>query len=414
MFLMNELKLIGKILKHYRKEKKYTRDDIFRLSKIQGKELSLSTIKRVENFETSANNYNIDAYAHIFNMHYNDDRFLYNKLDLYLSSMLNSIKNGVKLCELKQLHQKIIDFNAKNANYIYLSEISSLMISILDIYLYNKFDFDQKRINLLNSLLDDIDDKKIKIFAYYYLYKTKATFKIGNTQENLDYIDKYTKFNFGDVFHFERIAFFFKDNLLDFYNHNKNIYDKEKSNKQTNKIYLYSVILDLSFCELNLENYVDAKNHIIQALNIENINEYIPQNIYLDTKKRLGIINYCLEQYKDAYANLLEVRENDKTLLALNYSLLFKSAEMVDKTDIILKIIDEDNDIKLATTKTIFGYYKMKYQNETLEKQEKYICTHLNKNDLCSAIYFHLFILELKKLVEQTKHYQLYYTYVNQ
>ena len=88
---------------------------------------------------------------------------------------------------------------------------------------------------------------------------------------------------------------------------------------------------------------------------------------------------------------------------------------MIGKANAILKIINKDyNDMKLIMTKNIFTYYKLKYSNESLEKQEKYICTFLNKKDIFFSLYFDLFTEELKKLVDQTKHYQLYYMYVNQ
>ncbi len=411
---MKEIKLIGLILKHYRKENKYTREDIFRLSKGKEKELSLSTIRRIENHESTPNRRNIDAYAHVFNMHYCDNESLYNKLDSYLSSSLELIKNGAKINKLKKLFDEILKFNKANTQYIYLSEISNLMIMVLNIYLYNNYDFSLEKLNLFDSLLDYINDNNVKAIAYYYLYKTRASFKFGNTQENIDCTAKYIKVNFSEVFHFDRIDFLFKDSLLDFYNYNKKIYNEQSLIKNVNKVYFYSILSDLAFCELNLGNYGDAKNHLLQAINIEDANEYIPNNIYVDTMKRLGIINYCLKLYKDAFLNLLEARNKDKSLLALNYCLLFKSAEMIGKQDIILKIIDEDQDIKLVMAKNIFTYYRLKYNDGSLEKQEKYICTYLNKKDIYATLYFELFADELKKLVEQTKHYQLYYTYINQ
>ena len=415
MFLMNESKLIGAILKHYRKRSKYTRENINGISKDFGKELSLSTIKRIENYECISSPRNIDAYCHLFGLHYCDNKSLYNELDSFSSSILDLIKNGSKITTLEQLHDKLLNFNKTNKEYIFASEISKLMIDVLNIYLYNTYDFDQDKLTLFDDILNDIDNKNIKLITYYYLYKTRASFKTGNTQENLNYTAKYIKVNFTTVFYFERIVFLFEDNLLEFYNSSKAIYDNLKETCQNNKVYYFSTTSDLAFCELNLKDYNNAKKHLLEIININNINEYIPENIYLDNIIRLGIVNYHLKEYEKAYSNLLEVRNKDAALLGLNYCLLFKSAEMIGKANAILKIINKDyNDMKLIMAKNIFTYYKLKYSNESLEKQEKYICTFLNKKDIFFSLYFDLFTEELKKLVDQTKHYQLYYMYVNQ
>ena len=406
---MKKAKLIGSLLKQYRKKNKYSREDILAITSKQKTKLSLSTIKRIENNDTNSNSYNIDAYAHIFKFHYTDNEFLYNKLDGYINTSLNLIKKGVKISVLECLLDEIKIFCKQNNNLIYLNEISKLVLETLNIYLYNEFNYEN--IEIFDDVFDELENN-VKILASYCLMRCNCKFVKGTTTDNLMKLSKYLSTNFSDFFHFERISkYATNNNYLDFYNESLSRFISIKDN---NLVHLFSTLSDIAFCEMNLGNYLNAKKHLLEAISLENVDEYVPDNILTQTNKRLGIVSYYLKDYKSCFDYLSTTRLKNKQLPGLNYCLLFKSAEEIDNNNEIVKIIDDDyEEINLSTLKHIFKYYKLKYSNASYNELEKLIYNELKKSTLLSGVYVSLFSNELKNIVEKTKHYQLFYNYIN-
>ena len=165
---------------------------------------------------------------------------------------------------------------------------------------------------------------------------------------------------------------------------------------------LIATLKYLSFIELNSKAYKEALAHIEAITKIKDWDKIIPRREYYNLIKRKGTISYFNEDYKTCFESLYEVAMNMPITLSFNVIFMCKSAEKLDKVDLIKDYLKgfegiRDNERKLYT----YFYNKYSGNEECLED--------IIMNDIMpeiaaarSMVYIYIFHDELVELVSKS------------
>lgn len=407
-------RILGTIFYYYRSTKKLSRYEISLLSKEKNSYLSHSTIKRIEAAKLENNDSSLCKYAHALSLRYEKSEKPYKILRQYICDIVNLVKKETTLKDLENIHKKLYKFNNVYKKCIYLNEISKLLLSVLEDYLYNKkISLDEQRMYefVVNNVPDE--DDEIIIFMYYLLYKSYL-FERGNTQDNVSKIKEIVlKANFNKILYLDRIRFDKKDaNIVDLYNKYNDIYITCK--KDNNRIIarLVTSLFNISCCDILLKNYNGAKKHLEEIFEIEFLDRYIPKYVIYNAYNLLGYVYFNENNYEQAYTYFNKSRKQGGNSISFNYLLLFISAEKTNKNMDAKKIIKEGlEEVKLPAIRNILIYYKLKYSHQDKKILEEHIVKYLNKQELVFGLHCDLIYKELLNLVKETKHYKYLYNY---
>ena len=407
-------KIIGTIFRYYRSSKKLSRFEASLLSKKKNIYLSESTIKRIENKNLKNNSSTLNKYAQVFSKYYDKNKKLYIELNLYKTKIINFVKKNETLKNLEIIYKELLKFNSYHNKAIYLSEISRLLISVLEDYLYNKkISFDEQRI--YEFIVDNVDDDdELIVFMYYLLYKSYL-FERGKTEDNLSKIKAIIlKANFNKIFYLEQVRFDLKDtNIVDLYIKYKNVYISCKEYDRSNIARLVTSLFNIAYCDIALNNFLDAENHLKEIFDIKFLNEYIPKYAIYSAYNLLGFVYFNLRKYEQAYLCFNNSRKQGGNSISFNFLLMFMSLEKINKVSIIKRITKEELDeVKLPVIKNIIIYYNLKCKNVEKKTLEEHIVKYLNKKELIFEPYSELMYEELFGLVKETKHYKYLYDFL--
>ena len=415
MMNVKDNKVIGSLFYFYRKMKKISRKEISLISKEKNIFLSESTIKRIEIENINNNDVSLRKYTKLLSLYYEKDEYPYNKLDSYKTRTLKLINSGPKLKELEVLCEELNGFHAYYKKYIFLEEISKLLINLLEDYLFNKkINSDEQRLYEFITKCNDDDDENEIIASMHYLLYRSYLFERGNSNENLHKIKEIlANINFNNFLHYKQAKFEINDNnLLSLYN-KYNVLYRETKIKESNIFDIAISLSNLVYCEIALKEYELAKRHIEEILNMDSNEEYIPMYAIYGLYNTLGYIYFNLKQYKKAFKSFDFSRKQGGNSINFNFLLMLISAEKIDATNYSKNIIEEElNEVKLPVVKNILIYFKLKYECEDKKDSEEFIVKHLNKKELLFEIYNDLIFNELYQLVKETKHYKYLYDYL--
>ena len=218
--------LLRALFQYHRKIKKLSRKDASLLSETKGLYLSESTIKRIESNNINNNDSSLEKYARVLSLRYEKDEFPYKRINAYKDNVLSSLKGTLTIKRTETIYEEILSFHSLYSKYVYLGEISRVLLSILEDVMFNKKISieEQRRYEFLIKYISQ--DSEIATLLYYLLYKSYL-FDRGNTEQNINKIkDIISKANFKKIFNMDQIRFdVYNSSLLALYNKYKNIYE---------------------------------------------------------------------------------------------------------------------------------------------------------------------------------------------
>lgn len=410
-----ENEILRLLFLYYRTNQKLSRKDASLLSKNKNVYLSESTIKRIETQNVKNNNSTLSKYANTLSLYFEKDDFPYNKLNSYKESIKESINNGSSLRDIETIHKELLNFQNLYKNYIYIGEISRILLSILEDFLLNKRINlkDQKMYEFITNSTNEKDDE-IVVFMYYLLYKAYL-FERGDNETNIAKIEDITsKINFKKIFYLDQTRFEEKNkNLISLYNKYREVYVTTRSNKNNNVSFIVTSLFNLAYCEILLNDYIEAEKHLIELLKIDSLDKFVPMYIIYDTHNFLGFIYFNLKQYNKAFDCFDIARKQDGNSIGFNFLLMFISLEKINKVNYSKVIIEEEaRKVKLPAIKHLLEYYQLKYNCKDKKILEDYIVKYLNKKEVTFQFYSSLIYEELFNLVKETKHYKYLYDYL--
>lgn len=406
--------LLRALFQYHRKIKKLSRKDVSLLSETKGLYLSESTIKRIESNNINNNDSSLEKYARVLSLRYEKDEFPYKRINAYKDNVLSSLKGTLTIKRTETIYEEILSFHSLYSKYVYLGEISRVLLSILEDVMFNKKISieEQRRYEFLIKYISQ--DSEIATLLYYLLYKSYL-FDRGNTEQNINKIkDIISKANFKKIFNMDQIRFdVYDSNLLALYNKYKNIYEVCDKNDISNLSTVVTSLFNLAHCEIMLKDYNSAEKHLKVILEIESLDKYVPNYVIYSAYNSIGFIYFNLGLFNKAIDSFDVSRKEGGNSIGFNFLLMFISLEKIEKIDYSKIIIEEElNKVKLPTIRNILEYYKLKYDNENKKVLEDHIIEHLNKKEIAFEFYSNLIYKELYDLVNETKHYKCLYEYL--
>ncbi len=401
-------KILGILFLELRKENGLTRQEAVKKinNELKDKVFSLSTLQRIESGIPIKNNKKYCALSKIYGVSYERLRMPYVMVNSYVKEVANSI-NLVTIEEYELLKKKIEHFYNLHKKSIYISEISKLCITVINAYLYNEKPINRKISHLLDN--SDILDGETKILVDYLLYRCSFVYR--------NYSGFKEKFSKGEclkdknIFYLCILCYDAKNlNKLQMYKKYNNLLADNKNHDKP--VYIFALLVSLSYVEMLLGDYVESYKHLKKAMNIKMIEKYLPK-IYLNlTLSFFGFLAYKNDNYKEASIYFLKLRKIDKEALGENYITLFDLLLKEGKKEEVIKIINEDEQsVTNNLVLKVFEYYKERTGSNRLEKLEKIICESIIRSKFSLDIHFDIFMNELKNIVSKTKHYKLYFLY---
>lgn len=403
--------LLGSLFKFYRENKNISRKSLITILKNNNHSNSCSyiTLRRIEEGTPSLTTRFYTEIADALGFSLNLDPLIYCDLENHINSLCKIINNDMPISVLINKREEVFLFYECHKRDIYLSQLSRLMIMVLDMYLTDQIN-DFELIPVIDASINSMNSD-LKLLASFALYTFSLRY-YWKTTETKDYMHLGKDLLGKRLFVLHEIYYdLFTLNTFDLYKKYKKLNDSFNTNNQ--KIYLFSILSGLACSELNLNNYVEAHQHLGEALKIDDISMLLPQHVFLNTLKRFGIINYQMKNYTECFKYLSNIYKTDKYLLDMNYILLFKSAEFTDKVSEVKELIDKETECFDNTqVKAAFLYFGAKFNQVTPPSVlENMICKRLKDSLFDSGIYTSIFKKELMDLVSQTKHYKALYDF---
>ena len=392
-------KFLGSILYYYRNDHKYSREKLVKIIYDDThKSISTKTIQRIEEGTTSKLD---DVYADIAKVYGFDfikDDHIYAQINELCIKSCNIINSGEKIKAYEDLLDKNKKCLNKYHNCLYLSHLLRLNIAALEYYLYGTIE-DEELIYLLKETAFDLKHEA-KDMAMYLLSCVSTKNILGLNYKDILTYGKFIKDK--TIFLFEKVAYELEqwDTLLDLYKKHDELLKILPSLKSD--VELIATLKYLSFIELNSKAYKEALAHIEAITKIKDWDKIIPRREYYNLIKRKGTISYFNEDYKTCFESLYEVAMNMPITLSFNVIFMCKSAEKLDKVDMIkdhLKGFEgiRDNERKL------YAYFYNKYSGDE-ECLEDLILNEILPEliETGSTVYIDIFHDELVALVKKS------------
>ena len=399
-------KALGVLFLEFRKNNDYTRqnvvDKVKRFS--EDSTFSLSALQRIEGGTPIKNFKKYHMLARIYDVSYEQYRLPYITVNSYIDEVVKSI-NIISISEYETLRKKIEHFYNLHRNSIYISQMALLCLTCLDTFLYNCSTINKSILPLLDN--SEVLDGNAKVITDFLLYR--SSFKYRDYNRFQKYFSKGRFLDGENIFYLDMLCYDVKVlSKLEMYKKYNNLLAER--NNCDKPVYIFALLASLSYIEMIFGEYELSYKHLQAAMKIEMIDKYLPK-IYLDLMLNFfGILAYKAGNFKEVITHLLELRNIDKNLLGQNYITLFDSLFKLDKKKDVIQIINEDEqNMKDKILIDVFKYYKEKSCLNRLNLLENMINNTIIKYKFNSDIYSKVFINELKTIVEETKHYKLYY-----
>lgn len=384
-------KVIGTLIKHYRKKNSfyindfiYEDDDFYKENclkcnecKIPHRICSKNTLYRLEDGKVIQKECVYHRLAHKLGKRVILNRMdFYIRLETYRNLLIESLIDFSKL-KLIKLEAQITHDLYKYENVLYISEILLLYKSIIQDKLYSA-NTEKKDIQTFLSLKDILveDDKKLII---YHLYT--ASFKRGNFGIDFENVITESKLYINDPLFYQ-----IKLDIINNQNHLIALNDLVKNElaniDSLNKYQKFRLYYALEFALTNSCAFEESYKVLIKAKDIVEMSDFgdrALKNCYL----RLGFVSYCLEQYENTEKWMMKAFEIDHSI-SKNFVILCSALEKIKKFDLIKKVINLTDISKNKTpyNKKTYIYYKIKYEKEKLSKRNLELLEDLICNDL--------------------------------
>ena len=165
---------------------------------------------------------------------------------------------------------------------------------------------------------------------------------------------------------------------------------------------LIATLKYLSFIELNSKAYKEALAHIEAIAKIKDWDKIIPRREYYNLIKRKGTISYFNEDYKTCLECLYEVAMNMPITLSFNVIFMCKSAEKLDKVDLIKDYLKGFEGTR-ESEEVLYKYFYNKYWGDDRNLEDLILNEILPELiETGSTVYIDIFHDELVALVKKS------------
>lgn len=396
--------LLGSLLLYYRQEKGISRKDLLKLSNGY---FSYATIRRIENGGyASFDNYLKEI--ELLDLKFSNSDNDYIELNSLIEETYSIINSGKCLSEYILLNKRIRKFVNTHINELYIVELAKLCIDVIEMYLSCK-KTDEKIIKISEACFVKSSDIKVKELSSFLLFMYSINYLRSDSNYN-NYINYYNNISNKQILLLNAPFYDFNTMcVLDVFKKYNSLYENNPTNNPLDT-YIFNFIK--AYCYSYVENFTEAKKCIDEITKIKDITSIVPGGSLMHFYKTKGYIQYKLANYKDGFDSLKKVYELSERSLEISYAFLFKSAELTNNTEFILKVLKDDK-TNSKIVETIFEYYKNKYINDFNDVQlSEFIIKNFSKNICNSKVCCRFFLDELFELVDDTKQYKQYYKFL--
>lgn len=332
------------------------------------------------------------------------------KMELLQNQMDNVIRNHNE-DDLKSLEKKITLLLRKYSNTIYIHELLSLDLDLINNILYNKNPSNE---NIeIYFYLKDFSCKREQSLIYLLLISSNDI--KGNQWIQIDELSsliddpifiKYKMISKGRELQLDEFLFYLK-NLL----------------KNEKKYNFYQQYLIYNYCGrtyLNMGNYLKCRNVLLQCLQLVEKGK-LGMAIKAQTKSQLGLVSFFKKDYKNSIIHFMNAKKYNNYSLGQNILLLCHSLEQTNNIETIKDFIKPEiiHNCTNYYEKVFLTYYKIKYsctdlKKETIKELEDYINEKIKPiitNQ--GSIYVKVLVNELINLITISNDYKALYTFLN-
>lgn len=397
------MELLGSLFRYYRGK-------VSRRDYIEGKNITLISLRRIE--EGSASFGMCVSFCKEVGISISNKKKDYEILNKYVSDTYNILNSGKTLSEYRILKEEIEAFFLMHKNEIYLSELCSLCINVLNIYLYSRvtnldlieicdncfIQSDYQEVNMLSRFL-------LGRYAIYYL-------NISDIERRPKYLSYGTRLYGNRIFvldeYFYDLARMNKNDL-------KNKYDYFDFNYEDNNVYKFNYYVVKACIELESENYKDGEDLLTLAIGLDNIEQVIPSNIFLEVYGLLTCVYIAQKNFEAAFSTCLKANQDSGNDMEIMYLLLFVLAEKINRIDIIKDVLLNRNIFNNPLKENIRSYFKEKYvDGNDLDILTACICDFFTIDKCDSLFMYCYFKKELFDIMKETKKYVYFFEFIGQ
>lgn len=400
--LKANLKVVGQLIKYYRKKLDLSRKDISAKNPL----ISISSIQRAEEGGYVSND-KMNLILEVFGLELSTDKLKYLTLERYIKETYSIINCGKPLVEYGVLKHKINDFSKENKQYIYLSELSLMCTLALDLYLSSRVE-DKEIMDTTTYIYESLKDNKylylIATYAlnmyhsYYLVFLEYEQFDYGQILENnkLFYLDGFHY----DITHLNSFELYAKYNDMKL--EEKNIYKK------------FINYCAKAFINVSINEKTESEIYLPKVKELyDKYNDIIPNRFLYHYYEMEAIFNLNQKNYKKSFEYSYLIYKNYDKIIDYSYLTLFRSLEKLGKTKSITKILNDKKDNPKKINNDIFEYYESKHIKKfDNAKLQKMICDLFCFRNNKSYFIFNFFLEELLDLCEDNNSYIFVYKFI--
>ena len=406
-----EKKIIGQLIKYYRKQSTYTVDS-FILDENNNRICSKNTLYRLEEGNLVKDEM---VYYHLAKKLGKEVIFnrydIYEKLEMYRELLVDNIVDFSKT-NLEKLEARLIIDIDKYQDVLYINEILLLYRNLIQDRINSNNGPLKAEIDILLYLKDKVSLSNRKIIIYYFYV---GMFRRGDYEIDLNKIIDEGKQYINDPLFYEiKLDILYEMDMLSAYDYLITV-ELPKINSLTSyqKYLLYNLF---EFVQLNSGSFQEAYNSMLKAYELIKISDFGRNEIY-NCYSRLGFNAYCMKRY-ELTTDWLMKAFNERKSLGKNLIFLCSSLERTKNIDLIRRVLKNTDFsiIKAPYNKKVYTYYKLKYLKEKNSKKdiiklENYICDLKPYFETYGQIHKDVFNEDLKEYVKITGNYKKYFLF---
>ena len=392
---------LGKLIKHFRHQRKLKQNECCE---------SITSVRTLYNIESGRYCSIEGVYGDLavkLGFSFSESDFQIDSLDKYSRMIVEYFKQDRTVKEFSELCNRIAKAKRRAEGKLYIYELLDLYESYLNWFLHG----DLSNRNLYYLIKKHVDylsgnDRTIAMsfLLNYSLGFNKDTDYILYLTDVYKHSDIYA--NPYDIFRVEM-----SNDLAGVEHRYEAILKSRTEDPEWKKFsYRYCVYSVLAYASNNRYDQRGSLEYLEEIKNDAETYSKLPKHMYLQIVKRMGIRNFVLEDYEECCSLMSQVCEEDKSLLEMNYLLLFKSLELVDRTDEIIRIIASlrNDSLNLPMARNVIRYYKLKYlQRSSASELEKFLIEKLYYRMFENNTFFRdVLFNEMQQLVKETHNYK--------
>lgn len=418
-----EKRIIGKLIYYYRRKRNLKIDSLLynkgsyyfnfcqdcNKCKKTERICSIGTLYKIEKGETLVKN---ECYYYRLcenlNKKYDFDEKMFMRLkeyqELLYGNLLHFSKNNLKSISTR-LEKDLVIYK----NSIYISEVLSLYLNMVNYMLYKKVP-EKQLIDVYIYLKKHVNELDKKIILLLLFYMSKEFVHTGiDRKETIDECAVY----FDDLLFYDvKLSNIVDKNFLESFS-----ILEEEGKKELNEYQQLIVAKYKGYVYLNSGLFENCYDQLTKCLNILTNSTNLSDIEHLECFRRLGIVCFVLGKHDECINYYKKVLDANISL-GINYCLYFNALEVRNRKEEIISVLSRINNIidnKNMNEKIVLDYYREKYLHGELTKEriqilEKYILYSIKPIfEIMGVLQKKIFISDMKDYVKRTGNYKFLY-----